>query len=219
MIWSPCFPAAATAAKSLQSCPTLCIPIDGSPLGSAIPGILQARTLKWVAISFSNAWKWKGKVKSFSHVWLFTTPWTAAYQAPPSMGFSRPEYWSGFWLFALLWNVAHQVPLFLVFSQWENWSGLLCLPPGIFLIQGLNPPYRGQLLHPLHCRWILYCWATREAPVARIWGQNEIIGCLLLNLTCHWICGIRNLLTWPFGKIFACFTNLESELPYDFHGP
>ena len=85
---------AAAAAKSLQSCLTLCDPTDGSPPGSAIPGILQARTLEWVAISFSNAWKWKVKVKSLSCVWLFTTPWTAAYQAPPPMGFSRQEYWS-----------------------------------------------------------------------------------------------------------------------------
>ena len=81
------------AAKSLQSCPTLCNPIDGSPPGS--PGILQARTLEWVAISFSNAWKWKVKVKSLSCVQFFTTPWTATYQAPPSMGFSTQEYWSG----------------------------------------------------------------------------------------------------------------------------
>ena len=83
------------AAKSLQSCPTLCDPIDGSPPGSPVPGILQARILEWVAISFSNAWKWKVKVKSLSHIQLFATPWTAAYQAPPSMGFSRQEYWSG----------------------------------------------------------------------------------------------------------------------------
>ena len=82
-------------AKSLQSCPTLCDPIDGSPPGSAVPGILQARTLEWVAISFSKAWKWKVKVKMLSCVWLLETPWTAAYQAPPSMGFSRQEYWSG----------------------------------------------------------------------------------------------------------------------------
>ena len=87
--------AAAAAAKSLQWCPTLCDPIDGSPLGSSVRGILQARILEWVAISFSNAWKWKVKVKSFSRVRLFTTPWTAAYQAPPSMGFARQEYWSG----------------------------------------------------------------------------------------------------------------------------
>ena len=87
--------AAATAAKSLQLCPTLCNPIDGSPPGSPIPGILQARTLEWVAISFSNARKWKVKVKSLSCVRLCETPWTAVCQAPPSMGFSRQEYWSG----------------------------------------------------------------------------------------------------------------------------
>ena len=87
--------AAAAAAKSLQSCPTLCDPVDGGPSGSPVPGILQARTLEWVAISFSKAWKWKVKVKSLSRVRLLATPWTAAYQAPPSMGFSRQEYWSG----------------------------------------------------------------------------------------------------------------------------
>ena len=81
------FNAAAGAAKSLQSCPTLCDPIDGSPPGSPVPGILQAKTLESVAISFSNAWKWKVTVKSLSHIWLLGTPWTAAYQAPPSMGF------------------------------------------------------------------------------------------------------------------------------------
>ena len=86
---------AAAAAKSLQSCPTLCNPIDGSPPGSPVPGILQARTLEWVAISFSKAWKWKAKVKSLSRLRLFATPWTAAHQASPSMGFSRQEYWSG----------------------------------------------------------------------------------------------------------------------------
>ena len=86
---------AAAAASSLQSCPTLCNPIDGSPPGSPVPGILQARTLEWVAISFSNERKWKVKVKSLSRVRLFETPWPAAYQAPPSMGFSRQEYWSG----------------------------------------------------------------------------------------------------------------------------
>ena len=88
----PTHPNAAAAAKSLQSCPTLCDPIDGSPPGSPVPGILQARTLEWVAISFSNAWKWKVKVKSLSRVQLLATPWTAAHQAPPSMGFSRQEY-------------------------------------------------------------------------------------------------------------------------------
>ena len=82
-------------AKSLQSCPTLCDPIDGSPPGSPVPGILQARTLEWVSISFSSAWKWKVKVKLLSHVRLFAAPWTVAHQASPSMGFSRHEYWSG----------------------------------------------------------------------------------------------------------------------------
>ena len=81
--------AAAAAAKSLQSCPTLCDPIDSSPPGSPIPGILQARTLEWVDISFSNSWKWKVKGKLLSRVWPLATPWTAAHQAPPSMGFSR----------------------------------------------------------------------------------------------------------------------------------
>ena len=99
----------AVTAKSLQSCPTLCDPIDGSPPASPVPGILQARTLEWVPISFSNAWKWKVKVKSLSRVlaWLLATPWTAAFQAPPSMGFSRQEYWSRvpspslFWVYRL----------------------------------------------------------------------------------------------------------------------
>ena len=85
----------AAAAKLLQSCPTLCDPIDGSPPGSSIPGILQARTLEWVAISFFSAGKCKVKVKSLSCVRLLTTPWTAAFQAAPSTGFSRQEYWTG----------------------------------------------------------------------------------------------------------------------------
>ena len=101
------FAAAAIAAKSLQSCPTLCDPIDCSPPGSPIPGILQARTLEWVAISFSNAWKWKVKVKSLNRVWLLATPWTAAYQAPLSMGFARQEYWS-------------EVPLPSPTSMWDK---------------------------------------------------------------------------------------------------
>ena len=111
--------AAAAAAKSLQSCPILCDPIDGSPTGSPVPGILQARTLEWVAISFSNAWKWKVKVKSLSHFRLLETPWTAAYQAPPSMGFSRQEYWS-------------RLPL--------------PSPPGCIINPELNSYFRGQIL-------------------------------------------------------------------------
>ena len=87
--------AAAAAAKLLQSCPTLCDPRDGSAPGSPVLGILQARTLEWGAISFPNAWKWKVKVKMLSRIRLIETPWTAAYQAPLSMGFSRQAYWSG----------------------------------------------------------------------------------------------------------------------------
>ena len=93
--WTSSTKYAAAAAKSLQLCLTLCDPIDSLLPGSFVPGILQARILEWIAISFSNAWKWKVKVKSLSRVRLLATPWTAAYQAPPSMGFSRQEYWSG----------------------------------------------------------------------------------------------------------------------------
>ena len=102
------FNVAATAAKLLQLCLTLCDPIDGSPPGSSVPGILQARTLEWVTISFSNAWKWKVKVKSLSPVWLLVTPWTAAHQAPRSMGFSGQEYWSGVPLPSLIDLMQHQ---------------------------------------------------------------------------------------------------------------
>ena len=141
------YAAAAAAAKSLQSCPTLCDRIDGSPPGSPVPGILQARTLEWVAISFSNAWKWKVKVKSLSLVRLLATPWPAAHQAPPSIGFSRQEYWSGVPLpspksnythtqicclvanshLTLLWppwTGARQAPLFMGLPRHEYWTGL-----------------------------------------------------------------------------------------------
>ena len=100
---------AAAAAKSLQSCPTLCDPRDGSPPSPLVPGIIQAGTLEWVAISFPNAWKWKVKVKSLSRVRLCVTPWTAAYQAPPPMGFSRQEYWSGVPLPSPIWFANHKL--------------------------------------------------------------------------------------------------------------
>ena len=122
---------AAAAAKSLQSCPTLCDPIDGSPPGSPIPGILQARTLEWVAISFSNAWKWKAKVKSLSRVQLFTTPWTP----PPSTGFSRQEYWSGVplpYVYGLLiirhcWGELKMETLLMVADQTKGLTSWRCL--------------------------------------------------------------------------------------------
>ena len=115
------------AAKLLQACPTLCDPVDGSPPDSPIAGILQARTLECVAISFSNAWKWKVKVKSLSRVQLLATSWTAAYQAPPSMGFSRQEYWSGvqplmetFWIYQ---SISHLLfPNLQSYSFFPNWS-------------------------------------------------------------------------------------------------
>ena len=119
------------AAKSLQSCLTLCDPIDGSPPGFPVPGILQARTLERVAISFSNAWKWKVKVKLLSRVRLFTTPWNAAHQAPPSMGFSSKSTGVGchhlfqiytstvnillcfFFLYRFMWSRAHMVTIII----------------------------------------------------------------------------------------------------------
>ena len=116
---------AVAAAKSLQSRPTLCDPIDSSPPGSSVPGVLQARTLEWAAISFSNAWKWKVKVKSLSRVQLFSTPWTAAYQAPPSMGFSRQEYWSGVPLPSPIWSLFGIFPdifILLIASLIFLWS-------------------------------------------------------------------------------------------------
>ena len=113
-------------AKSLQSCPTLCDPIDGSLPGSPVPGILQGRTLEWVAISFSNAWKWKVKVKSLSRVWIFATPWTAAHQAPPSMGFSRQEYWSGVSLPSPKVEAIREANKFC--EEWKRWKILrICL--------------------------------------------------------------------------------------------
>ena len=122
--------AAAAAAKSLQLCPTLWDPIDGSPPGSPVPGILQTRTLEWVAISFSNALKWKVKVKSFSRVRLLATPWTAAYQAPLSMEFSRQEYWSGVPSPSphQIYHIANHMSWFWHVIKWKSLTRLcLCL--------------------------------------------------------------------------------------------
>ena len=125
---------AAAAAKSLQLCPTLWDPIDGSPPGSPIPGILQARTLEWVTISFSNAWKWKVKVKSLSRVQFLATPWTAAYQTSPSLGFSRQEYWSG-------------VPL--PFPYMQNTSCEML----DWMKNKLESRFPGEISKPQICRW------------------------------------------------------------------
>ena len=126
MIFIILLAAAAAAAKLLQSCPTLCNPIDNSPPGSSVPGILQARTLEWVAISFSNAWKWKVQVKLLSRVRPSVTQWTAVFQAPPSMGFSRQEYWSGVPLPSpYSWQKGRKHFFILSFSQGlvNSWSG------------------------------------------------------------------------------------------------
>ena len=119
----------------------LCDPIDGSPPGSPIPGILQARTLEWVDISFSNAGKWKVKVKSLSRVRLLATPWTAAHQAPPSMGFSRQEYWSGVPLSSPLvpLELTYLLKLFnyLCINLPLSWIGIIILYLLFFLINFL----------------------------------------------------------------------------------
>ena len=141
----------AAAAKSLQSCPTLCDPTDSSSPGSPVPGILQARTLEWVAISFSNSWKWKVKVKSLSCVRLFVTPWTAAYQAPLSMGFSRQEYWSGLPLPSpKMFRLVHNIPCCYVTS----------------VMSDSVRPHRWQPTR-LPCPW--------DSP-----GQNTGVGCYFL---------------------------------------
>ena len=104
------------AVKPLQSCPTLCDPIDGSPPSFPVHGIFQARTLEWAAISFSNAWKWKVKVKSLSRVCpTLAIPWTVVHQAPPSTGFSRQKYWSGVPLPSPIYS--HNSLLMLISSQ------------------------------------------------------------------------------------------------------
>ena len=130
------------AAKSLQSCPTLCDPIDSSPPGSPVLGILQSRTLEWVAISFSNAWKWKVKVNSLSYVRLLATPWTAAYQAPPFMGFARQEYWSGLPLpspHIYIWYI-HMYPYFNILLLLFYWTNYLLDQIGIRKIKNFILP-------------------------------------------------------------------------------
>ena len=119
--------AAAAAAKSLQSCPTLCDPIDGSPPGSPVPGILQARTLEWVAISFSNAWseKWKVKVKSLSRIWLLATPWAAAHQAPPSIWVQLCSSLSILW-HCLFWGLEWKLKWKLFQSCGHCWVFQIC---------------------------------------------------------------------------------------------
>ena len=173
--------AAAAAAKSLQSCPTLCDPRDRSPPGSPVPGILQARTLEWVAISFSNAWKRKEKVKSLS----LETPWTAAHQAPPSMGFSRQEYWSGEPLltYSLQWTAAHHASL----SSTISWSLLKFMSiesvmPSKHLI--LSPP--SPFAFSLSQHQGLFQWVGSLHQMAKVLQHQSLLsvqGWFTLGLT------------------------------------
>ena len=159
----------AAAAKSLQLYPTLCDPIDSSPPGSPAPGILQARTLEWVAISFSNAWKWKVKGKSLSCVWFFATPWTAAHQTPLSVGCfqARVLEWGAIafsgecvlnhFSFVQLynpWTVGCQGPLSVGFSKHEYWSALLCPPPEDHPHPGIEPV---SLMSPALAEGAVFC--------------------------------------------------------------
>ena len=169
----------ATTAKSLQSCLTLCDPTDSSPPGSPVPGILQARTLEWVAISFSNAWKWKLKVKSLSRVRLFTTPWTAANQAPPSMGFSRQEYWSWVplpspelkWTYVKLHWISHfkYVPFFV---------------PHLYIHETVNEEAQNEWLQAVfpNLNWEQEAPGALESSWFRCWACHKAPG----ELRCSW---------------------------------
>ena len=187
----------AAAAKLLQSCLTLGDPIDSSPAGSLVPWILQARTLEWVAISFSNAWKWKVKVKSLSRARLLATPWTAAYQGPLSMGFSGKstgvgchcllpditilnlllmlcESLSRVGLFATPWTVVHQAPLSMGFSRQEYCSELpFCSPR-----ESSWPGVQTQV-SCIAGRFFTF-WATREALVTSVLLIHNVFVCRLL---------------------------------------
>ena len=178
--------AAAAAAKSLQSCPTLWDPREGSPPGSPLPGILQARTLEWVAISFSSAWKWKVKVKLLSRIRLLVTPRTAAHQAPLSMGFSRQEYWSGvpspwIWCYSVYVCVLSGSvmsdsfrpfglePVRLLcpwdFSGKKYWSWFPFPSPGNLSDPGIEP---------VHCRQILDLLSHQGSPFLYIGKCNSL---------------------------------------------
>ena len=171
-----------TSAKSLQSCPTLCDPIDGSPPGSPIPGILQARTLEWVSISFSNAWKWKVKGKSLSHAWLFATPWTAAHQAPPSVGFSRKEYWSGV---PSPSSLQHHLFTFLTENREDPWQ---CLPE-MLLWSGQWP----WGIEPLSHSWVQKDLTSDPDPITS-YGMWHLGNHYTLSFKCPslWDRGHRN---------------------------
>ena len=153
------------------SCPTLCDPIDSSPPGSSIPGILQTRTLEWVAISFSKAWKWRVKVKTLSHVPVLATPWTAAYQAPPYMGFSRQEYWSGVPFPSPVWTWELDYKESWAPKNWCFWA--------VMLEKTLESPLDCKEIQPVHTKgnqsWIYIGRTDAEAEAPILWppdGKN-----------------------------------------------
>ena len=179
------------AAKSLQSYPTLCDPRDGSPPGSPVPGILLARTLERVAISFSNAWKWNVQVKSLSRVRLLATPWTAAYQAPPSMGFSRQEYWSG-------------VPLPSPCKKPRShlkWGNSFDLPPSAGSTRDRHSKRKNFLGGVAIWRFFFFFSSKKYWKVEYCgWEFSCSTKCIVLWLNSYCL---RRL--WPFQKIL-CFT-------------
>ena len=159
------------AAKSLQSCPTLCNPIDGSPPGSLVPGILQARTLEWVAIFFSNAWKWK--VKSLSRVRLLAPSWTAAYQAPPSTGFSRQEYWSEEKLLSLSFKMEEKRKAVIFKEDWLTSTSIagLCLVIQLCLTLWDSMDYTVHgILQARILEWVSFLF-SRGSSQPRDWTQ------------------------------------------------
>ena len=161
----------------------LCVtPKDTSPPGSPIPGILQARTLEWVVISFSNAWKWKVKVKSLNRIRLLATPWTAAYQAPPPIGFSRQEYWVGchYWCLnvktclksLILWQLLCSI-------EANSCRIIITIIINIYLIlitcQELFK-YSPLLTHFLVAQWYRMCLPMQEMHEIPGWERSPGVG-------------------------------------------
>ena len=190
----------AAAAKSLQSCLTLCVPIDGSPPGPPFPGTLQVRTLEWVAISFSDEWKWKVKVKSLSRVRLLATPWTAAYQASPSMGFSRQEYWSRLPLSAwpkaqllqnralglINFNFIFYCPIWILMRKQTN----LCIPCHHFKhhLSIINSFTQQLLFSVFHAHGIvLETTGYKEKSHMDLSLKDVIHSFNILNVYCFWL--------------------------------
>ena len=198
--------AAAAAAKSPQSCLTLCNPIDGSPPGSSVPGILQARTLEWVAISFSDAWQWKVKVKFLSHVRLFVTLMTVAYQAPPSMGFSRQEYWTG---------VPLPSPTFVTTKSNINMMKMFC----IILLSCLILFQYSSVQSPSCVPHFVTTWtATLQASLSIANSPNllKLMSVELVMPSSHLILCLSLLLP---PSIFASISVFSNELVFCFRRP